>query len=105
MKKCDISSIALVGKLNTWIKSINSFMTESLSYRNQFIETMHYLNHAKGCNCCVSRILASKFSMRKHAYGGTDLVPIAVPETCCLTLILNSEKLLFNSLNAKVPII
>ena len=54
-----------------------------------------YLNHTKGCNCCVSRKLVSNLSMKRHAYGGANLVPIAVPETC-LILLLNSKKLFFN---------
>ena len=56
-----------------------------------------YLNHTKGCNCCVSRKLVSNLSMKRHAYGGANLVPIAVPETCCLILLLNSKKLFFNT--------
>ena len=38
--------------------------------------------------------------MERHAYGGANLVPTAVPETCCLILLLNSEKLFFNTNSA-----
>ena len=56
-----------------------------------------YLSHTKGCNCCVSKKLASNLSKKKHAYGGANLLPIAVPETCCLTLLLKSNQLFFNT--------
>ena len=35
--------------------------------------------------------------MKRHAYGGTNLVMIAVPETSCLVLLLNLKKLFFNT--------
>ena len=50
-----------------------------------------YLNHTKGYNCCVSRKLSKNLFMKRHAYGGANLVPVAVPETCCLILLLNSK--------------
>ena len=56
-----------------------------------------YLSHTKGCNCCVSRKVVWNLSMKRHAYGGANLVPIAVPETCCLILLLNSKKLFFST--------
>ena len=56
-----------------------------------------HLNHTRSCNCCVSRKLVSNLSMKRHAYGGANLVPIAVPEKCWLILLLNSKKLFFNT--------
>ena len=41
-----------------------------------------YLNHTEGCNCCDSRKLVSNLSIKRQAYGGANLKPIAVPETC-----------------------
>ena len=35
-------------------------------------------------------------------YGGANLVPIAVPEICCLTLSLNSNKLFFRTNSANL---
>ena len=59
-----------------------------------------YLSNTKGCNCCISRKLVLNLSMKKRpAYGGANLVPIAVPETC-LILLLNSNKLFFNTNSA-----
>ena len=43
-----------------------------------------YLNHTKGCNSWVSRKAVSILSIDKHAYGEANLLPIAVPEICCL---------------------
>ena len=38
--------------------------------------------------------------MKRRPYGGANLVSIAVPETCCLILLLNSKKLFFNTNSA-----
>ena len=40
--------------------------------------------------------------MKRHAYGGANLVPMTVPKTCCLILLLNSKKLFFNTNSAIV---
>ena len=91
--------IGFVGKLNTGIKLIKTFqknlkffctMRLSSMYQNIKILSM-YLNHTKGYNCCVSRKLPSNLSMKRHAYGGANLVPVAIPGTCCLILLLNSK--------------
>ena len=44
-----------------------------------------YLSHTKGVTVCVSRKSISTLSMKTHAYGGANLVPMAVPEICYLT--------------------
>ena len=58
-----------------------------------------YLSHIKGFKVCVSRKTISTLSMKIHAYGGANLVPMAVPEICCLTFESNS-KILFLSTNS-----
>ena len=55
-----------------------------------------YLNHSKGSNSCVSRKLAQTSPWKDMHM----VVHTAVPETCCLILLLNSEKLFFNTNSA-----
>ena len=38
--------------------------------------------------------------MKIHAYGGANLVPMAVPEICCLTFESNSNKLFLSTNSA-----
>ena len=37
------------------------------------------------------RKLVSRLSIKIQVYGGTNFVPITVPESCCLKLPLNSK--------------
>ena len=59
-----------------------------------------YLSHTKGFITCVSRKSISTLPMKIHAYGGANLVPMAVPETCCLTFESNSKKLFLSTSSA-----
>ena len=56
-----------------------------------------YLNHTSDCKYFISKKVVSNLSMKRHAYGGPNLVPIVVSETCCLILLLNSKNLFFNT--------
>ena len=56
-----------------------------------------YLNHAKGCNSWFSRKAVSILFISKHTQGGANLVPVAVPEICCLICPLNSKYLFFRT--------
>ena len=62
-----------------------------------------YLSHAKGFTVCVSRKSILTLSMKIHAYGGTNLVPTAVPEICCLTFESNSQKLFLSNILPRQP--
>ena len=44
-----------------------------------------YLSHTEGVTVCVSRKSISTLSMKTHAYGGANLVPMPLPEICCST--------------------
>ena len=59
-----------------------------------------YLNRTRDWNCCASRKRFATLPMKRHAYGGANLLLIAVPETCCFILRLNSKKLFFNTNSA-----
>ena len=59
-----------------------------------------YLSHTKGFTTCVSRESISTLSMKIHAYVGANLVPVAVPEICCLTFGSNSKKLFLSTNSA-----
>ena len=41
-----------------------------------------YLNHNHGLTISESRKSLSILSINKHAYGGTNLVPVAILEIC-----------------------
>ena len=56
-----------------------------------------YLNHTRDGKYFISKKVVSNLSMKRHAYGGPNLVPIAVSETCCLILLLNLKNLFFNT--------
>ena len=97
IKKQNIFFIWLLGELNTGIKFIKTFQKSSLS---QCV-------HVKKYHLCIWTILGvataafsknfvSNLSVKRHAYGVANLALIAVPETCCLILLLNSKKLFFN---------
>ena len=45
-----------------------------------------YLGHTRGCNLCASRKAVSNLSMKRHKYDSANLVPMAMPKTCCLTV-------------------
>ena len=59
-----------------------------------------YLRHTKGLTVCVSRKSIATLSMKIHAYGGANLVPMAVPEIFCLTFESNSKKLFLSTNSA-----
>ena len=59
-----------------------------------------YLNQTKAYDCCTSKKLVSNLSMKRHAYGGANIVLIAVPETCCFTLLLNSKNFFLDTKSA-----
>ena len=59
-----------------------------------------YISHTKGFTPYVSRKSISTLSMKIHAYGGANLVPMAVPEIHCLTFESNSKKLLLSTNSA-----
>ena len=75
-----------------------------LSYSSPCVHTKKissmYLNRTRGCNCYASRKLVSNLPMKRHAYGGADLLPIAVPETWYLVLLLKPKKLFFSTNSA-----
>ena len=56
-----------------------------------------YLNHIRGCNCCISRNCASNLFMERSACGSANLVLMAVPETWCLIVLSSSKKLFFST--------
>ena len=56
-----------------------------------------YLSHTKGFTVYVSRKSISTLSMKIHAYGGANLVPMPVPEICYLTFESNSKKLFLSA--------
>ena len=59
-----------------------------------------YFNHTKSSTVCVSRKLVSTLSMNIHAYGGANVIPMAVPEICCLTFESDSKKLFLSTNSA-----
>ena len=59
-----------------------------------------YLSHTKGFTACASRKSISTLSMKIHAYCGANLVPMAVPEICCLTFESNTNKLFLSTNSA-----
>ena len=61
-----------------------------------------YQKHTKGCNCWPSRSLVSRLFMKIHAYGGANLVPIAVLEIYCCFVLLPNSKLLLLSTNTAI---
>ena len=62
-----------------------------------------YLSHTKSFTACVSRKSISTSSLKIHAYGGANLVPMEIPEIYCLTFESNSKKL-FVSRNSAMSI-
>ena len=83
-------------KFQIWMKffnfSKNSSSFSSLSFQIKKMSSM-YLSHTEGFTASVSIQLFSTLSMKIHAYGGANLVPMAVPEISCLTFESNSKKL------------
>ena len=57
-----------------------------------------YLNQTRGSNCCISRKLVSNLSVKRHIYGGANFILIVVAEACCSIFMLNSKKVLFNTI-------
>ena len=84
-------------KLLKFSKNSSSF--SSLSFQIKKMSSI-YLSHTKGFTFCVSRKLISTLSMKIHAYGGANLVPMAIPEICCLTFEPNSKKLFLSKSSA-----
>ena len=100
LNKRDILTSGLLGNLivrtkwgwKTFQKMLTSFCTMSLYKKISSI----YQNYTRVFKCCVSRKLVWKLTMKKHTYDGASLLSITVPKNCCLILLLNSKKLLFN---------
>ena len=90
-----LQDFSLVNFKNGWKLfkfSKNSSSFSSLSFQIKKMSSM-YLSHTEGFTASVSIELFSTLSIKIHAYGGADLVPMAVPEICCLTFESNSKKL------------
>ena len=71
--------------------------------------TSIYLHHNHGLTISESRKSFFKkkrqefiLSINKHAYGGANLVPMAVPEIYRMILVSNSKKLFFD-INSAIP--
>ena len=60
-----------------------------------------YLNYYHDLTVSESRKSFSILSINKDAYGGANLVPMAVPEICWMILFSNSKKLFF-SINSAI---
>ena len=56
-----------------------------------------YLNHIRGCNCCILRKHVSNVFMKRSTCGSANLVLMAVPETWCLIVLSSSKKLFFST--------
>ena len=54
-----------------------------------------YLTHQNFLFLCFSKNSVSTLSMKIQAYVGAYLVPISVPEICCLIWLLNLKKKFF----------
>ena len=61
-----------------------------------------YLHHNHGLTISESRKSFFILSINKHAYGGANLVPMAVPEIYRMILVSNSKILFFN-INSAIP--
>ena len=59
-----------------------------------------YLSHTKPFTACVSRKSISILLMKIHAYGGANLVLMAIPETFYLIFESNSKKLFLSTNSA-----
>ena len=90
----DFSSVnfKLIWKLLRRFRSSSSWSSPSVRMKNM---SSIYLNHNHGLTISESRNSFSILSINKHAYGGANLVPIAVPEICWMILVSNSKKLFF----------
>ena len=89
IKKRDIFFIRLLGKVNRWIRFIKNFQKIS-----QFFFIMHPYKEnminvsepQQGLQLLHFKKTRLKLALERHAYGGANLGPITVPETCCLML-------------------
>ena len=57
-----------------------------------------YLHQALGFFSTLLKIFSSKAAIKSIAYGGANLVRIAVPQICLLVLSENSKMLFFNTI-------
>ena len=59
-----------------------------------------YLYHMRGFSSIYFKMLSSRSAINIIAYGGANLVPIAVPLNCFKVFSLNRKILLFKTISA-----
>ena len=61
-----------------------------------------YLSLTLGFKFCVVKKSVLNLSIKMHAYGGANSIPLTVPEICCFIFESNSKNLFFRT-NLAVP--
>ena len=99
--KLTVRSKKLIHSLfDSWVKFIlGGYLLRSsgknFSFSSPCVEMKNvssiYRYHPNSRYFCVLRKSVSNLSMKIQAYVGANLVPIAVPDICCLTIPLNSK--------------
>ena len=102
VKKCNAFFAWLISKIDVSMELIKT-TKKSLKFLLTIVQIKNIVNISKphqGCNSWISRKAVSIFFLRKHAYGGANLVPVAVPEICYLICLLNLKQLFFRTKSA-----
>ena len=56
-----------------------------------------HLSQTQGFKFCAVKKSVSNLSIKMHAYGGANFVPMALPVICCFIFESNSKKLFFKT--------
>ena len=95
----DHSAVNLIVGWEALSVSINYFKESSPCSQMKNISSI-YLHHLRGCSSVSFKILSTRSAINIIAYGGANLVPIAVPLNCFKVFSLNWKMLFFKTISA-----
>ena len=90
------SAVNLIVEWESLSFSINCFEESSPCFQMENISSI-YLHHIRGYRSMTSKILSSISAINTFAYGGANLVPIAVALNCIKVVSLKWKILLFKT--------